>query len=226
MNRINKFYNYPKLIQWLIAVPLFISSLFAIGFWLDLTDVNPLFYFSIFLLAPFLSFTFTPFLKLIGLYEYLSPMLLVFAPRKKKYDLHNGTSFDYLFVMKGLKPGKELKNVMLKNYMMGLLEIIRRIEAGELPVTVIVKGSSYFFSERTAKRMGFEISKAGLFERFNLLINFIDLTWTYSLANGKLSFPNLKNIKTAKITGKNLVNNKAYFERVNSFLEKKLTNIK
>lgn len=149
-------------------------------------------------------------------------MLLVIAPRKKKYDIHNGTNFDYLFTMKGLKPGAEVKNVMLKNYMMGLLEIIQRIESGKLPDTVIVRGSSYFFSERTAKRMGFEVSKTGWFEKFNLLVNFIDLTWTYSFANGKLSFPNLKNIKTAKITGKNLVANKAYFERVNSFLSAKL----
>ena len=55
-------------------------------------------------------------------------------------------------------------------------------------------------------------------DKFNILINYLDLTWMYSLANGKLSFPNLNNIKNARITGQDLVKGKPKLEKLYIYL--------
>jgi len=59
-----------------------------------------------------------------------------------------------------------------------------------------------------------------MFEKLNILANYLDLLWMYSLAQGKIAFPNLTNIKTAEIKGTDLVANKAKLKALSSYLKK------
>ena len=147
-------------------------------------------------------------------------MLLVYMANDKTYDLHNGTSFDYLLVMTKKDRQISFKNSMLLYYLEGLLAIIDKIEEEKLPASVLVRGSSYFFSERTANRLGFSITVPKSTERLNLFINFIDLTWMYSLANGKLTFPKISSIKTAEIKGEDLVQYKSDLIQLKAFISR------
>ncbi len=216
----NKFYELNKILQWIIAIIMFLIMLAGFTIWMKIVARNPLGCFSIFIVVPLCQFLSTPFFKLIGLYKYLSPMLLVFSASDKKYDLHNGTSFDYVFVMRKYKPGKKLRKKILDDYLMGLLKIIEKIENKSLSENVIIRGSSYFFSYRTANRLGFKLSKTNMGEKINIVANYLDLLWMYSLAHGKLVFPNLNNIKTAEIKGAELVANKAKLKTLSAYLNK------
>ncbi|MCB0663195.1 MAG: hypothetical protein KDC24_10680 [Saprospiraceae bacterium] len=210
----HSFYKKAAWKQWVVTILLFLIGIAIVIIWSSLMVKNPILYFSIFLVVPFFQFFFSPFFTKIGMYTYLSPMLLAFGATETSYGIHNGTSFDYLFAMQGVKPGLPWKKKLLSYYLEGLLEIVAKIEKGEIPPSINVWGSSYFFSESTANRLGFSLSETGYGEKLNILFNYLDLLWMYSLANGKLTFPKLKGIKTASIKGEMLVTKKADLERL------------
>ena len=214
----NKFYELHIALQWGIAIFLCLIMMVILGFWIDATSDNLLNWLLVFLVVPLFQFTGTPLFRLLGMYTYLSPMLLVYGANEKQYDLHNGTSFDYLLLMRGVKPGMEWQRRLLRFYLEGLLKVVEKLEREELPTSVEVRGSSYFFSESTAQRLGFELKETGGMEKFNIIINYLDLLWMYSLAHGRWRWPNLQGVKTASISGEKLLLAKADLERLYRYL--------
>lgn len=191
--------------------------LLLIGFSIAITIIEnrqeqPLFYLLFIVYVPVAQFAFTPFLKLVGVYQYYSPMLLGYMANDKQIDLHSGTSFDYFFLFRKVSKGTEWRNRVLVWQIEGLLHLIDRIENNCIPATVNIIGTSYFFSERQLSNLGFQTETATLFYRFNLFINFIDLFWMYSLAKGKLAIPAVWCAKKARISGDTLVAQKTKFE--------------
>ena len=82
-------------------------------------------------------------------------------------------------------------------------------------------GTSYFFSERNLQKFGFELEKASLGYTLNLYLNFIDLTWMYSLSRGSFQLPRLNKVKKAAINGTDLLQNKDKIERIYILLNSK-----
>jgi hypothetical protein len=216
----NRFYTWPKAVQWTAALLLFAGGAALTGKVIGYGMEHLLLYVPLlFLVVPAIQFAFTPFFKLIGLYRYLSPMLLVYAPNEKVWGLHNGTSFDYLFVLRGTPAGAPLRRRILTYYLEGLLRLADLVEKGEVSEETLIKGSSYFFSERTAERLGFELVEIPSFEKFNLYFNYLDLLWQYSVAYKTLRFPNLKEAKTAQISAGTLLRNRPRLERLHNYLK-------
>ncbi|WP_129595645.1 hypothetical protein [Seramator thermalis] len=204
----NKFYQQKLIFQWVIAILLLLIALLPMFIIMIKASDQPLYYLFFIIYIPVAQFAFTPFCTLIGIYRYYSPMLLGYNATDKQIDLHNGTSFDYLMVMTTNKPGIEFRNRLLKYHLEGLLNIIQLIEKKNIPETVNIVGTSYFFNNRTLEKMGFETENPSLFYRINLFLNVIDLIWMYSLSRGKLKIPNISNVKKASTTGKKLIENK------------------
>ncbi|MEM9837131.1 MAG: hypothetical protein AAF828_11550 [Bacteroidota bacterium] len=217
----NPFYTQlPKMTQWLIGLLLFGVAMVVASFWGVYSFETPWFYLGIFILAPIFQFASTPFFTLTGSFKYLSPMLLVFSASQEKYDLHLGTSFDYLLVMRGVPPGPQFRRQILIYLLDVLLGVIDMVETGEIPGRVEVRGCSYFFTESTAKRLGFTTKTISWPERLNILINGIDLTWQYSLAQGRLTFPALWKAQTATTSGAQLVEQKESLTNLLAYLKK------
>lgn len=215
----NEFYDWPKWQQYtfLTLSTILVTALYF-GWLYYMVMGGSWSFILVFLVVPIIQFLTTPMNRIMGIFKYYSPMLLVYNPNDKQYDLHNGTSFDYLFVMKWRDRGRSAKNQILAYYMEGFLRIVEEIESGKLPESVIITGTSYFFSESTAKRLGFEVKKPSGFHTFNIYMNYLDLLWMYSYSEGKVAFPSVKNIKRVEISGAEFVKNKAYYKKLMNFL--------
>ena len=208
----NDFYKQPKVLIWIEAILLLLVGSILALFLITKGATQPLVYLLFILYVPISQFLFTPLFKLTGIYTYYSPMLLGYMSTKEHIDLHSGTGFDYFFVFKKTSPRTSLRNRIMVFHLEGLLRLIQEIEDGHLPLKINITGTSYFFNERTLKKIGFQITSPSLFYRINLFINIIDLCWMYSLAKGKITIPALWDAKKAMITGKDLVSQKTTLE--------------
>ena len=219
----NDFYKQPKLFQWVEAILLLLTGLLPALVIIEKGYSQPLFYLLFLIYVPIVQFAATPFFTLVGVYKYYSPMLLGYMANDNQIDLHSGGSFDYLFVMRKYKSGIEMRNRLLIFHLEGLIYIIRQIENNSISEKVNIVGTSYFFNNRTLHKMGFEVENPSLFYRLNLIANFIDLFWMYSLSQGKLSIPKIWNAKNAKISGAKLIERKKMIEELYERLKRKTT---
>ena len=217
----NHFYKQSKLLVWIESI-----FLLLIGIVLGILIIvkgndNAIYYLGFFLYVPVSQFLFTPIYTLTGGYTYYSPMLLGYMANDTQIDLHSGTSFDHLFVLRKYPSGTPLRNRILLYHLEGLLHLIHLIEEQRIPESVNIVGTSYFFNDRTLLKLGFQIEKASLFYRINLLINGIDLFWMYSLSQGKLAIPTLWDAKKASIQGNQLVQSKSKLHALYQHLQAK-----
>ena len=208
----NDFYKQPKALVWIESILFLLAGFFLAVLIIEKGYDQPLYYLAFVLYVPISQFLYTPLFTLTGGYTYYSPMLLGYMANEKQIDLHSGTSFDHLFVLRNCKPGIELRNRLLAYHLEGLLYLISLIENKQIPESVTLVGTSYFFNDRTLQRLGFQIEKASTFYRANLFLNFIDLFWMYSLSHGKVSMPALWEAKKAQIQGAALVAQKVNLE--------------
>ena len=208
----NDFYKQPKALVWIESILFLLAGFFLAVLIIEKGYDQPLYYLAFVLYVPITQFLYTPLFTLTGGYTYYSPMLLGYMANEKQIDLHSGTSFDHLFVLRNCKPGIELRNRLLAYHLEGLLYLISLIENKQIPESVTLVGTSYFFNDRTLQRLGFQIEKASTFYRANLFLNFIDLFWMYSLSRGKVSMPALWEAKKARIQGAALVAQKVNLE--------------
>ncbi len=204
----SRFYDLPKFVQWIIAI-----IAFFVGFGGTMIFMMKSYGLLLLpILAPIFNLVSVPFFRLIGYYKYLNPYVLSTIQTEKEYDLHNVFTFDYLVNFKWADRGKKAQRTLLGHYFKALLTIIERIETGQLSPEVKIVGHSYFFSDRTAEKLGFTISKAASFWVINSALQFIELTYLYSFSQGKWAMPKFWKVKRAEIVGSDLVKKKEFLE--------------
>jgi hypothetical protein len=193
-----------KNVQVGMGILCFLGFIICITFWFSI-DILPL-QIALFPLAVSMSqFAFTPVFRASGTYKYYSDFLLVYNPNQTVYDLHLGTSFDYALHMHWSDRGIKARKKLLAGMLNGLLGIIDDAEQGKLPGSLVVTGTSYFFSDSSVKRFGFRLTEPSAAYRANLLLNFVDIYWMSVFASGSWKFPKLNQAKKAEITLDELV---------------------
>jgi hypothetical protein len=214
----NDFYKQPKVLVWIESILFLLAGFFIAVLIIEKGYDQPLYYLAFVLYVPISQFLYTPLFTLTGGYTYYSPLLLGYMVNEKQIDLHSGTGFDHLFVLRKIKPGVELRNRLLAYHLEGLLHLISQIENKQIPESVTIVGTSYFFNDRTLQKLGFQIENASAFYRANLFLNFLDLIWMYSLSRGKFSIPSVWDAKKASIQGSMLLSQKLKLESYKSYL--------
>jgi hypothetical protein len=166
------------------------------------------------IIAPFFD---TPSLAKKGQLIYYSPLFLTEKEKNGVITIHGGTLFDYYYVIDRTLNGTQRTNLIIKGYLDGLLNLIEEYE-GTVPNAIKIKGTSYIINERTANKIGLKKVKTNLLQSFILGFNFVNLTCSYSLAKGKLSFPDLRNTHSFEGDLDTLIQQKAYLLRLRKLL--------
>lgn len=188
----------PMTIQWMAAAALLLTGGGGAILLLFRAEL-PLGLLAYPLALSILQFSVTPFLRLCGFYRYHSPMLKATLRSSRTYELHGGTSFDYVWLFRWSERGPAAARRILVYYLEGLLDLARLAQRGALPPGVEVTGTSYFFGERSVRRLGFRLEPPGLRLQLVLLVYYLDLFILYSFSRGRLAFPNVLKVKRASI---------------------------
>lgn len=163
----------------------------------------------------------TPFCRATGIYLYHSPMLKATFRSSRIWEVHGGTTWDWLVLFRFRDRGAPSARKVMIWYLEGFLDVADRVERGEIPAAIEVTGTSWFFRPGTAERLGFEIRPAGFRLRFNLLLNALDLWLTYSFTRARFAVPALLDVKQAVIRGDELVRRRPQIARLCATLGRK-----
>lgn len=161
-----------------------------------------LYIFAIIFLWRFIRFITTPFLKWLGFYRYHSPLFMTVKVAPKLYELHLGTSWDFIFSPR-INPSS-LKISVLH----GLLILCDKIEKGEFPKDVTLKGNPYFLKTSSLSRFGFKERKLNWFEYFMTLLSFPESTILLSISRREFKFANINNNRIVYVNSSELLANK------------------
>jgi len=211
-----RFYQIPRLTQWILAAILFIAGFYSLS-WIDSFWKLPF----LFIALPILQFCCTPLFRLLGVYRSLSPTVFSIFPSAKKYELHNITTFDYLQEFNWSDKGKIVQKRLLINYGKAFLYLIEQIETQKIPATVLIVGNSYFFSERTTRKLGFQVFPSDTITKFCSCLNAVELIGLYSFSQGKWAIPKFWEVKAITISGEQLCLRKDLIISLLKKLEKK-----
>jgi hypothetical protein len=162
----------------------------------------------VFLLVPAAQLVLTPVWRWAGIYRYHSPALFVVERGAGQLELHGGTAFDYLLHLRWAERGAPARRILLGHYLAGLSSIIDDIQSGRIPADARITGTSYFFSDRSAARLGFALQPPSRGEVLHALLDIVSLSAMYSYVHGRPAIPRVWRARQATITARALARRK------------------
>jgi hypothetical protein len=220
MRIIHRYYILPKRDQkrklWsfifnlLIIIAVIAFMAWSTNLWIILILIQPV-------ISIYASFIDVPTGRKKGQIIYYSPLLLSSALKHNKIQLHGGTLFDYYYTLSMHKSESRNKKAILYSYMEGLINMLDSY-GGEYD-DVNIEANAYFINPHTAEKLGFKKVKTKNFQKLIMLLNYVPITISYSIAMGHLSFPNIFSLKSYECKMGDLRKNRpkleAMFARIN-----------
>ena len=172
-------------------------------------------------IAPFFD---TPALRKSGQLTYHSLLFLTEKPQNGLVKIHGGTLFDYAFVLERKMSSNQRTNLILQQYLQGLLHFLEDCDNKGLD-HLTLRGTSYVLRKRTLDKIGFSTVRPDWVQYLILTYNYFNLAIALSMAKNKLAFPNLRNTRTFEADINQLRARKAYIETVNKRLKSRIARI-
>jgi len=167
----------------------------------------------LFVVVPAAQFALTPVWRRSGVYRYRSRVLFTVRRGAREMELHGGTLYDYVVGMRWADRGLRATRELGRGYLVGLLGVIADVEAGRIAADTRITGTSYFFSERTMRKLGFGLQPAGFLDRLHLLLDGLSLTAMYSYSRGRFAVPRIRRARRAVTTAAELARHRPEVER-------------
>jgi hypothetical protein len=215
---LESFSRLPRAVQWTVALLLAavclgsVAACYALVFW-DWRWI-PVAVAAVFLLVPLESLLVTPLYFLVGRFRYLSPMLLATRRAGGGLDLHVGTLFDYVLRLRWSDRGPRAARIVTADVLRGLLALAEQVERGEMAPDAELVATSYFFSDRTVARLGFELREVPAAVRHNLVMASVGIALRLSFTRGRPAFPDLRRIRQAATTAGRLAEHSGEIRRL------------
>jgi hypothetical protein len=153
----------------------------------------------------------TPLFKLLGLYIYYSPTFFLHKLTPRLYEVHIGTTWDYL-QMEKISP-----KIFMMNMSMGMIGMIEDIKSEKIHPDSKIVGSIHYFNPKTTERFGFKNRKMNLFEWLLFVLSYIETTVLLSITYGRPMLPRLLNTRIHFSKAKELL---LYEDMYNSYYQK------
>lgn len=192
----------------LLIIPPIVSLAGRSIFWFSL-----MFLISLPFVAILESLLLTPLYSLAGRFRYHSPMLLSTRSGEELH-LHVGTNFDYVTQLRWTDRGVHAQRTVLGHLLRGLIRICDEVEAGHLAPATAISATSYFFSDRSAQRLGFRTEPAAGLQLQNLLVSFLSIALRLSFTHGRLRWPDLRQARRIGTTAAELLARRPEIERM------------
>jgi hypothetical protein len=224
----HRFYNQPKSKQRRMQLSIALGAavivlLTAYLSWITGWYLIGILTFSLVLsvIAPFFD---TPALRKSGQLTYHSLLFLTEKPQNGLVKIHGGTLFDYAFVLERKMSSNQRTNLILQQYLQGLLHFLEDCDNKGLD-HLTLRGTSYVLRKRTLEKIGFSTVRPDWVQYLILTYNYFNLAIALSMAKNKLAFPNLRNTRTFEADINQLRARKAYIETVNKRLKSRIARI-
>lgn len=155
----------------------------------------------------------TPIFKSLGLYIYYSPTFFLHKLTPRLYEIHIGTTWDYI------RMDKISPKVLLLNMSEGMVKIVDDIEQGKIHPNSKIVGSIHYFNPNSTEKFGFKHRNMNLFELLLFVFSYIETAILLSISYGKPMLPRLLNTRIHYAIAKDLIKYKdiykAYYQRLN-----------
>ncbi len=221
----HRFYNQPKRKQRNIQLSVAFGAMAVVALVLYLSWIMGWYLIGILTLplvisviAPFFD---TPAARKSGQLTYHSLLFLAEKSKNGLVKIHGGTLFDYVFVLERRMSGTQRTNLILQQYLQGLLHFLEDCENKGVD-HLTLRGTSYVLNERTLEKLGFTVVRPDWVQYLILAYSYVNLALSNSIAKNKIALPNLSKIRTFEADIHQLSARKAFIENLNKRLKSKI----